>query len=188
MVVRFEVDACISPAIQEPRGPIHNPIDQLAEGLSTVSISKSTPAAQSQTSMNPLLIMKGGTKLPQSALVKIQTRSKTNKHPVDWQESYPRLFLAQMHHHFLGIHSRGQFHTCEKRELALDVEDIFKESRAQNSLKVLRRALEVIQQIVIQGGQRGRLSLVCQNNELRVYERYSQASFLPDDVMERFEI
>jgi len=190
MVVRFEVDACIPPTVPEPRVPASNTVDQLTESLSAVSISsQAIPVGPSgATSKDTLLVTKGGTKLPHSSIIELQTRSETSKYPIDWQESYPQLFLSQTAYHFLGIHSRGRFHTCQKRELASDIENIVKESEVQDSLKKLRRTLEVIQKIVVQGGQRGRLSLVCQNGELMVFKRSSQASCLPDEMMERFEM
>jgi hypothetical protein len=52
-----------------------------------------------------------------------------------------------------------------------DIESIVKESDAQDSLKKLRRALEAIHEIVVQNGQRGRLSLVYQGTELKVFEQ-----------------
>jgi hypothetical protein len=190
MVVRSKVDACLPPATEKPTEATST-VDQLVDSLSSMSItSQSIPPAVSGTPAtdNSLLIIEGGSKIPQSAIVELQTRSETSKYPQNWQETYPQLFLSQTPHHYLGIHSRGRFHTCQKRELETDIENLVEVNLVQDNLKKLRRALKTIQQIVVQSGQRGRLSLVCQGNELRVFERSSQDSFLPDDIMQRFEI
>ena len=56
----------------------------------------------------------------------------------------------------------------------------------QQALKKLRRLLDEIQFIVMHHDTVGRLSLVCQGGELKIYERKSSDSFLPDEILSRF--
>lgn len=105
----------------------------------------------------------------------------------EWKELYPQLFLSQTPHHFLGVHQSGRFREVEKRKLGTDPDFLAVANQMQESLKKLRQALEMIQELVIEHGAKGRLSLVCEDGELKVYERESQASCLPKEFIARFD-
>jgi len=191
MVVRFEVDACI-PSPQKPRisKPAPN-MDDLADSLAGIKLSTPSSRLTSHSgSAGPtsgtLKVIKGGSVVPQSSIVELATRSEFNKVAFDWKESFPQLFLSQTPHHFLALHRRGRFTTINKRRLAApELQSI--EREVQPSLKKLKRVLDVIKGMVVKSGQRGRLSLVCLDGELKVFERTKQDSCLPDDFMERFD-
>ncbi|KAJ7890304.1 hypothetical protein B0H13DRAFT_2531260 [Mycena leptocephala] len=102
----------------------------------------------------------------------------------------PRLplptFFSQTPHHFLAVHNRGRFSAVNKRKLTSS-ELRAVEQQIQPDLKKLRAALDLIKEIVVKHGQRGRLTLVYQDGTLQVFERVSSASCLPDEVMAKFE-
>ena len=166
-------------------------LDDLANTLAGLSIS---PSLSSQASSarsagangSTLTVIRGGSYNPQASIVELTTLSERRRENFEWSETFPQLFLSQTPHHFLGLHDRGKFITVEKRKLgSSDLRVV--EQNAQANLKALKRALELIKDIVVEGGQRGRLSLVCQNGEMKVYERIGQESCLPEEIMERFE-
>jgi len=74
----------------------------------------------------------------------------------------------------------------EKRKLgSSELKDI--ENTTQMALWKLRQALGTIKDTVMEHGKSGRLSLVCQGGELKLYERSSQVSCLPEDILNKFE-
>ncbi|KAJ7776845.1 hypothetical protein DFH07DRAFT_877028, partial [Mycena maculata] len=184
MVVRFEVDACIPSGANASR-PAQS-IDDLVDSLAGINLSPmSSSSAPSPKSSNGLTIREGGAVVPHSSLVELTTRTERREAEFDWTDAYPQLFFSQTPHHFLAVHNRGRFVAVKKRKLGSpELRDV--ERTIQPSLKKLRAALDVIKDIVVKHGQRGRLTLVCRDGKLQVFERVSTASCLPDDVMARF--
>jgi len=200
MVVRFEVDACIPSSPVKPSARAAPPsIDDLADSLAGVKLAQpslgprttlefelSGPSSPAKSTKTKLTVLGGGSYVPQSSVVELTTRSITRQAEYDWKDSYPQLFFSQTPHHFLAVHQRGMFTIVNKRKLASpELEKAARE--AQIGLKKLRRVLNVIKTMVIESGQRGRLSLVCVDGILKVYERVSQVSCLPDDYIEKFD-
>ncbi|KAJ6555034.1 hypothetical protein DFH09DRAFT_577992 [Mycena vulgaris] len=184
MVVRFEVDACI-PSAAKPSKPVQN-IDDLADSLSGITLGAPTKAAPASKTRNGLTVIAGGAPVPHTAIVELTTRAERRAAEYDWTEAYPQLFFSQTPHHFLAVHNRGRFAEVQKRKLgAPELRAV--ERTLQPSLKKLRAALDVIKALVVKHGQRGRLTLVCQGGKLQVFERESNASCLPDDMIARFE-
>lgn len=190
MVVRFEVDACFpSPTAKRVTQASVN-VEDLVDTLAGISLSPARSVPMRPSASNTaftLKIIDGGSYVPQSSIIELTTRSDKRQEEFDWKESYPQLLLSQTPHHFLAIHQRGRFHTVHKRKLGSSELELV-DSAAQESLKMLRHLLQVIKEIVVQSGEIGRLSLVCQAGELKVFERISQESCLPDDVMEHFKV
>lgn len=183
MVVRFEVDACIPPPAKYPRKSISS-IDELTNSLNAITLSQSV-ARSSQH----LTILEGGLEVSPTAVVELVTRSQTNikLNGFNWKEAYPQLFFSQTAHHFLAIHQRGRFVEIRKNKLSSD-EMLAVEREAQDDLKKVRVVLDVIKQIVVKRGKKGRLSLVCRDGELKVYSRVSEESCLPDSALKLFEL
>jgi hypothetical protein len=98
---------------------------------------------------------------------------------------YPQLFLSHTPHHFLAVHDKGRFTLVEKRQLVSDLRGV--ERTTQTSLRRLREALGTVKDMVVKHGKSGRLSLVCQEGAMKVYERSSQVSCLPEDMLKKFE-
>ena len=114
------------------------------------------------------------------------TRSERNVTQFDWDDSYPQLFLSHTMNHFLAVHTNGRFTRIVKRRLdSPEMKSIG--DRVQPALRRLKSVLESIQELVMLHGKDGRLSLVCQGGVLKVYKRASTESFLPSDILARFE-
>lgn len=197
MVVRFEVDACIHanptlPVTSTALRTLSN-VDDLIGALSGVTlrtegIDAPLPASQSSDTFPTITVIPGGSIVPQSSIIELTTRSVRNAANYDWAESYPQLFLSQTPHHFLAVHDRGRFQAVNKRKLeSMELKQVAANS-IQKGLKQLRLVLDIIKELAVKHGERGRLSLVFQGGELRVYERTSQTSCLPDDVLQKFDL
>lgn len=184
MVVRFEVDACFPPPAKSyPRKSISS-IDELAQSLSGVSLS-SEPSSGLPSPKNGLTVIKGGNYVSASAVIELTTRSEARQNLYDWKEAYPQLFFSQTAHHFLAVHQRGRFIAVNKRKLSSpELQNV--EQIIQPDLKLMRKALDKIKDLVVKYGERGRLTLVCSNGELKLYERKSLDSCLPHDFLELF--
>lgn len=192
MVVRFEVDACLpSEAIGKPS--VDDDDDQeaaLLGALSGLSIGtnarSSTMPSPSPLASTSLKIFRAGTRVPQSNLIEMTTRSEISVIRFDWADAYPQLYLSQTPHHYLAVHRSGTFFKLKKREIGKgDLVSI--ESEAQPGFKKLKKILEEIQTMVKKRGANGRISLVCKEGVLRVYERVSKESCLPEDLLALFE-
>ncbi|KAF9464193.1 hypothetical protein BDZ94DRAFT_525066 [Collybia nuda] len=193
MVVRYEVDACI-PWEEEPTTPrprAATDVDDLIGALAEVKITpqlndaSTIPKAESPPK---LTVLNGGSDVPQSAIVELTTRSINRVHEFDWEESYPQLFISQTPHHFLAIHERGRFIRVDKRKLTSTELQNVMEDVIQPHLKKLRRLLGTVKKLVIEHRQRGRLSLVCQEGELKVFQRVGRESCLPDEIIRKFDV
>ncbi|KAJ7055940.1 hypothetical protein C8F01DRAFT_993761 [Mycena amicta] len=182
MIVRFEVDAHVpAPVVQRGVGRGGTALDDLAGQLANMRVTKPVPFI----SEYGLTVIEGGNQIAHDSLVELTTRTQRRAQDMDWTENYPQLFLSQTPNHFLGIHNRGRFVQVVKRVLGRG-EFATVEKGMQPSLRKLRKLLAVIAQLVRAHGERGRLTLVCREGTLRVYERESMESCLPDEVLERF--
>jgi hypothetical protein len=184
MVVRYEVDACmpqprsIRPKKAEPS------LDSLADAMQNMNVTTTATVFSSNT-MPALTIINGGNYVSQASTIELVTCSEHRRQDFNWKEGYPQLFLSQTNHHFLAVHFRGYFTSLEKKKLSSDFEDIHEEMRPV--LKQLRKVLEIIQNIVVENDDSGRLSLVCSDGQLTVYKRKGQTNCLPEEGMSCFE-
>ncbi|CAA7262952.1 unnamed protein product [Cyclocybe aegerita] len=181
MVVRFEVDACIRPPAKYPRKSVSS-MDELADSLGSVSLSQEPDSA----SGGLLTVLEGGSEVSAASIIEMTTRSQNtlDTRGYDWKEAYPQLYFSQTPHHYLAIHRRGTFTEIQKRKLS---EMVQFEKDAQEDLKKLRKALDVIKNIVLEHGKKGRISLVCVEGVLKVYQRSGDDSCLPSTAMRFFE-
>ena len=206
MVVRFEVDACLSTSSGSsvPKTKKAS-VDDLADALGGMAIRDRTSAAtktSSPSSSSPIInIVRAGTQVPQEALVEVTSRSAYFLSQLDWNELYPQLAISQTPALYLGVHERGVFtklnewqldgtRTTSSNSNAPDISAQRKETGIQ--MMRLARLLEDVQELAIARGPgpAGSFSLLCENGELRVYERKKGAaakSCLPPDVVARFE-
>lgn len=193
MVVRFEVDACMpqaaGPSAQASRRQTDSTdldsLSNMLSGLAVASDAGTSLQVDNDVSTAELDVIRAGMIIPQSSLIEMTTRSVNNAQNYDWVEAYPQLFLAQTPHHFLAVHNRGEFQRIEKRNIS-DTEMKKTEARLQGNFRKLRAALKTIQDLVVEHGERGRLSLVFRDGILEVLERRSQISCLPEEMLERF--
>ncbi|KAH9947480.1 hypothetical protein B0H21DRAFT_789871 [Amylocystis lapponica] len=198
VVVRFEVDACLpAPSSRtttaKPSASSTNP-DDLSDLLSGLKIAPSAPSTQiapkssldqdSGKGAPDVKIIRAGTQVPQDSVIEMTTRSKMNAVQFNWTDAYPQLYLSQTSHHFLAVHERGRFDTITKRTLG-DPELKRVDANGQPGFKKLRKLLQDIQELVVEHGQLGRLTLVCRDGALKVFERINKADCLPESVLER---
>ncbi|KAJ7659860.1 hypothetical protein B0H17DRAFT_908066, partial [Mycena rosella] len=186
MIVRFEVDACIpTPVKPSAASKSVKSVDDLGDILAGIKLAAPSTSAPAAKTSNGLTVVDGGATIPHSAIVELTTRSDRRQAEFDWKDAYPQLFFSQTPHHFLAVHTHGRFTAVNKRKLGSpELQAV--ERKIQPSLKKLRAALDVIKNIVVEHGQRGRLTLVCINGKLQIFERTSSASCLPDEMMAQF--
>ncbi|KAI0642899.1 hypothetical protein C8Q79DRAFT_1012907 [Trametes meyenii] len=207
MVVRFEVDACTAPqptsttatrrasataSQAPPRRSTDNDapnVDSLAEVLAGLGVSSTAvdPTPSPNTAASMVSVIRAGTQVPQDAIVELVTRADRFVHQFDWEEKYPQLLLSYTPHLFLGIHNRGLFDRVEKYSLGgAELRHVESDPNIQATFRRLVSVLRTIQNLVKEHGKRGRLTLVCQNGVLGVYERTTDAGVLPDAELLRF--
>jgi len=128
-------------------------------------------------------VIRAGSRVPQSRLIELKTYS--SKSGKEWSKSYPQLFLSQIPHIYYGTHTDGNFSTIKKFTLG---EPHLKpiDQNAQDGFKKLEVLLTTIQELVVKHGTDGRLSLVCEGDELRVYQRKDTGSCLPEYALALF--
>ncbi|KAI0927624.1 hypothetical protein AcV5_008108 [Taiwanofungus camphoratus] len=190
LVVGFEVDAYIaSPRTAKTSLSATSDIETLPALLSGLDVSsnvETAPELLTSVSDTDLKIIRAGKQVPQSSIVELKTRSKRYVAQFDWADAYPQLYLSQTPHQFLAVHDRGLFETVIKRKLG-DPELQKVEEAAQLGFAKLSSILKMIQELVIKHGQR-RLSLVCLEGKLQVFERTDQKTCLPEADMNRFGV
>ncbi|KAI0354854.1 hypothetical protein OH77DRAFT_1404162 [Trametes cingulata] len=200
MVVRFEVDACTAQPRQTTSPPRTSTatritssrttnaaenVDSLADALAGLGVSTST---SNTSSSDAISVIRAGTQVPQSTIVELVTRSKKYVDQFDWAEQYPQLLLSSTPHLLLGVHDRGTFERVKKHALgSAEMRHVETDPRIQRAFGQLVAVLRTIQALVKERGERGRLSLVCQDGVLKVYERTSDAGCLTESELARFK-
>jgi hypothetical protein len=181
MVVRSEVDAFdLSTLSSTERLDITN---NLKFSVPPKTSTKSSPLSPAGRTDLPLNILGGGNIVPQSALVGIKSQKIMAE---KWADIYPQLYLSQTPWLYTVVHQEGLFHIVKKTQLgSAELDDTVE--RTKPRLQKLRIALQTIKDMVIESGVGGRLSFVLEDHELKVYERKSQASCLPDDILAHFQ-
>ncbi|KAL4249380.1 hypothetical protein ABKN59_006919 [Abortiporus biennis] len=189
IVVSFEVDAFLESEKADKPKPTQSPgeVDDLSNLLSGLAVSSSLPQSQlPEDSPGDIKVIRAGCTVAQEDIVEMVTRSQRNAANFDWDHVYPQVFFSQTPHLFLAIHNRGVFEEVQKEVLGSPKMKSV-ERNLETGLKKLRSALETIQNLVIDHGKNGWLTLICQEGELRVYERVSNQKCLPADIMARFD-
>jgi len=198
MVVRFEVDGCLPSDQPGPKTTVRKPrindddLEEVLSGaLSGLSIGTSsrftaTPETQSPLTSTDLKITRAGTQVPQSTLLEMTTRSEISAANFDWGDAFPQLYLSQTPNHYLAVHRTGRFSSIAKRKIG-EKDLIAIEANAQRGFKKLRKILEEIQTMVKKRGTSERISLVCKDGVLKVHERNSKDSCLPEDSLALFK-
>ncbi|KAI0265703.1 hypothetical protein BC834DRAFT_175025 [Gloeopeniophorella convolvens] len=192
LVVRFEVDACLDPkdratSTTESQASEAASPDDLVDTLASLSLAFSPAEAKKNAPNAPVAIMRGGTRVPQDALLEVASRSVYFVHTLDWSELYPQLVLSQTPMLRLGVHERGTF--THVQEWRLGTSELA-EQRAVTTAQLVRlaRVLEDVQALAIARGPGsvGKISLLCEGGELRMYVRTDGKSCLPADMIARF--
>lgn len=187
MLVRSVVEAC---EVSVPKAEASKAsasagtdVDDLTALLSGLSVQKASPHTIDRSGIN---IIHSGELVPQSSILEIKTKSAFNFKGIDWDDYLPQLVLSQIPHLVVGLHDRGLFHTVTHKKM--DDSDVVAEKRKLDSkLRLLRDLLETIRRLVKGRGKDKRYALVYRDRELRMYEKESSESCLPQEWMARFE-
>ena len=198
MVVRFEVDGCLPSDRPEPKAArnarlndddedsdeaLLGALSGLSIGTSSRSITMPPPSPLTTTDLK---IFRAGIQVPQSNLLEMTTRSEISAARFDWGDAYPQLYFSQTPHHHLAVHRTGTFFSIAKRKIG-ENDLVAVEGKAQPGFRKLRQVLGEIQTMVKKGGANGRISLVCKDGILKVHERKSKESCLPEDSLALFK-
>jgi len=180
MVVRSTVDAFVNTQTTKSE----TSVDDIVDAISSLSVSRGKTESATKVKGTSLEVIRTGTNVPQESIVEVATISKVRESLLNWNEKGPQLYLSQISHFYVGLHDRGYFTKVRKDKfdystLPADVKE---------GLKKLRHALTAIQDVVLKNGQRRRLSLVCIDGVLNVYERIDDKDYLPDEFLESFGV
>ncbi|KAK0448474.1 uncharacterized protein EV420DRAFT_1275698 [Desarmillaria tabescens] len=177
MVVRFEVDAC-----HVPHDAPSTSTDFLSAQLASMALSKSTTSTHTVDQRTSLTVISTGKPIPNESVIELTTR-KGNDSGIRLRNKYPQLYFSQTPELIIGLHHNGRFTDVQRKtmESLTSLEDSL-----QRRLGALGQALSDIQDLVVQSGTEGRLSLVGRDKELLVFERVSTASCLPETYLKRF--
>lgn len=169
MVVRSEVDACVESTSQQEQGIAADMLEHA-----------------NATTQHGVEVIIGGNFVSQDDLVELKTNTHRKLTFHRWKYVYPQLFLSVTPNVFLAVHERGHFDTVIKERL--DSPNMRNAKEAfQPRLLALVAVLEMIQELAVRYGKEARLSLVCKQGKLSVYQRDSKESCLPTGVLARFE-
>ena len=167
--IRAHVDACIDSARNLSEETTH------------------LPATSKYTTQHGLEVKVGGSFISQDRLVELKTCTSRKLKYHRWEHVYSQLFLSNTPNVFLAIHDHGHFHRVVKEKL--DSPNLKHSSeKFQPQLWALVATLQAIQEMTITYGKKSRLSLVCEQGRLSVYERENKESCLPAEILARFEI
>lgn len=190
LVVRFELDAYLrtSPSTSSRSRPTvaaDAEEDSLADALSNLTVGSKTKTSPT-ASPGQLKIIKAGEEVPQSSLIEMKTRNPVSFQRLDLKSELPQLWFSQTPYHYVAVHDRGVFQSIRKDEVGKG-EFIYAEEDIQVALRKLRVVLGSIQQLVKSRGLAGRLTLVCVEGVLKVYERGEHETCLPGDLLMLFD-
>ncbi|OBZ71661.1 hypothetical protein A0H81_08811 [Grifola frondosa] len=187
MVERFGVDACVPPRKRDAEPPI--PIadeDKFAPSPMPDTILGAWLQPAQSGSSTDVAVVRGGVPVAQGTLVQLEIGTRNSPTGTNWSDSYPSLFLSHTPLHFVAVHNgSGTFNAVIKHRLDSHTLKRVK-ARQQTGFKRLRLALKGIQELVVARGREGRLSLVCEDGRMQVYERVSVDDCVPKDILARF--
>ncbi|KAK0197780.1 hypothetical protein F5146DRAFT_57683 [Armillaria mellea] len=116
----------------------------------------------------------------QSTLVELTTKRKAKNQR--WSYKHMQMCLSRTPNLIYGVHQNGVFTEVVKKENQDSVND-----HRESKLRLLRRTLEEVQQLVIHSGLRGRLTLVYEDMVMKVYQRNLENSLLPEEYLDMFQ-
>lgn len=122
--------------------------------------------------------------VPQDAIAEVKTRAGHKE--MDWEETYPQLYLSQTTWLYFAKHFKGVFEPPEKYELgSSSLRPVA--SVAQVGLGKLRGALDIILRAIRAEGPEAKLCLVCEAGTLSLYHRKpGTGKSLGKDIREMF--
>ncbi|KAI0044355.1 hypothetical protein FA95DRAFT_1608633 [Auriscalpium vulgare] len=190
-VVRSHVDACLPTLDEEEHADTVPSVGApaasgLADESDSAAPSPPPTLPQEQPPPDALHVIHAGREIPQAATIDVATRSLYWLRNMRWADILPGLYLTQTQHFYIGMHRQELFFQLIKHSLA-DEELAEHKRAAETGFRKLGEALRAIQGIAVARGREKRLSLVCVEGQMNVYERVGAESCLTDDVRRRFE-
>ncbi|KAA1472279.1 hypothetical protein DENSPDRAFT_820992 [Dentipellis sp. KUC8613] len=182
MVVRYHVDACLSPALRAGVGSGGDGQDQTSTAPESMSMR---PTHTPTTITNTLKILHAGREVPQSSIIELASRSQKNIRKIDCINLFPQLYLSQTSLLYTGLHRYGEFYEIRKRDVADDSQMKEQYQATEGMFQGLSQLLREIRGFMVTDGGK-RLSLVCEAGTLKVFERAATKSCLPDTILECF--
>ncbi|KIY73430.1 hypothetical protein CYLTODRAFT_387077 [Cylindrobasidium torrendii FP15055 ss-10] len=178
LVVRFEVDACL----REEASDGAEDVDDLVQTMFRAGLTEKSEV--SFGGGRTLQVKRGGKPTAQSNLVELATITSKWAPKFKWEDRYPQLYLSATPYHYLGVHSYGIFQRYEKRRT--EEMETQKETMKRDLYK-LRDILLAIQGLVVDHGEE-KVSILYRDKEMKVYKRSNDASCLPKDYMDLFQV
>ncbi|KAA1472277.1 hypothetical protein DENSPDRAFT_745228, partial [Dentipellis sp. KUC8613] len=167
MVVRYEVDAYIPSAVAAD-----------TTGNNACECEKPTSLVfNANATSDTLDIVYAGHEIPQSSIIELTTRSQRFIDLLHWPDLYPRMYLSRTRFLCIGLHSHGRFEEIRKYDMANDMKTQL--NAARGALQKLGVVLKEVQELMKENPGK-KLSLVCEGDTLRVYERATSKSCLPE--------
>lgn len=179
MVIRSEIDACLSHCDIPSAPPSSNPTTGRTE-------TRKGPSSGS-SSNDPIVkvIRHEASPVPQKDLVEIKTYSKKK----DWADAYCQLYFSGTQHIYWAPHTGDSFGPVKRYTLEEGTDG--KPSKgvkanAQRKFKQLRKLLDDIRSLVSKYKTKGSISLVYCDKTLYVYRRRQEKNCLPKDALALF--
>ncbi len=158
LVVRFEVDGCI--------------LEDIGSEQTSMPTNSST-SPSSDTAPGPVTIVSGGAVVPDSSIIEIS--SKKQGVPGSWRKRYEQMFFSQTPAIYVGTHTNGNFTSITKKTMReLD----YVRQNMQPNLRQLCVAMTDIRNRLLDAHKR--VSLVCKDHQLKVYEIVEEGMGLPE--------
>lgn len=183
MVVRFEVDACLTQDADFSTDPMMRCglTNSFAHGGSVSSLGTYNLGS----GHNHISVRQGGTFIPQSHLVELKTRRKRHRcRSLIPSTLLPQLLLSQTRGHYIALYESDglvdQILTLDDATLAERMATL------QPALARLRIILAEIQARLMQLPRKAKLSLVAHGGVLALYRRHSCSDGLPSEILPRF--
>ncbi|EIW75634.1 hypothetical protein CONPUDRAFT_169416 [Coniophora puteana RWD-64-598 SS2] len=183
VLLRFEVDACVDSALATKQG--EGDLLTAFSGLTVRSAAKAKVPTRSsifglsvRLQPSSALLSNGqvGKReiVPHSSLIELKTRASHRS--LDWEETYPQLYLSQTSHLYLAQHQRGAFSSnvvkYKLESMESDAMAAPEVRRAREGLKKLRALLEeILDEVRKIDDESVHLSLVGEGQTLSLYKR-----------------
>jgi len=180
LLVRYEVDGCLAltadPKEKTRTGPAAATTspktksaddDDLAAALGGLKISgEPIPFDLSNTKLH---YIPNGLLVDQSEVMELKTRVQHKQ--LDWEETWPQLFLSQTRYLLLAKHFRGEFVIIEKNDFNSDqLKEYVRRGKA--GLIRLKSVLKTMKVLVVKYGKGNHgLSFVYENGNMKVFLR-----------------
>lgn len=179
--MRCTTDACLPDTDDN-----NDSVDELTSKLTAWNLGKTTSKATRKIATFQggfLAVQTAGKLVPQESIIELKTKGSWSP-PVNYDDLCVQLMFANISNLYTGRHERGTFHTVEKETLSSIKEKVGE--GFEDGLKLLKKALDEIQRIVLENLEDGgSLSLVLRKGDkgLEVLKRKGKDGLLPENIL-----